>query len=61
MLKKLKSIAGTAILLATFAATTVQARQISADTPKSERVAAQAVAKTPPQSPYFWLVLGVGY
>jgi hypothetical protein len=60
MFKNLTAIAGTAIILATLA-TTVQARQIDADTPRSERVAAQAVAKTQTRSPCFWLVLGVGY
>ena len=61
MFKHMKSIAGAAIILATLATTTVQARQIDADAPKSDRVAAQAVAKAQTQSPYFWLVLGVGY
>jgi hypothetical protein len=59
MLKNLKAIAGTAIILATIATTTVQAKQIETDTPKIERVAKQKLAKA--QAPYFFLVLGVGF
>jgi hypothetical protein len=61
MLKTLKSIAPAAIVVATLATTTVQAKQIDADAPKTERVATQTVAKAQTQAPYFWLVLGVGY
>ena len=61
MLKNLRSIAGAAIILATLATTTVQAKQIETDTPKTERIAAQKLAKAQTQAPYFWLVLGVGY
>jgi hypothetical protein len=60
MFKNLKSIAGAAIILAALA-TSVQARQIDADAPKTERATAQTVTKAQTQSPYFWLVLGVGY
>jgi hypothetical protein len=61
MFKTLKSIAPAAIVVATLATTTVQAKQIDSDAPKAERVAAQTVAKAQTQVPYFWLVLGVGY
>jgi hypothetical protein len=61
MFKNLTSIAGTAIIVATLATTTVQAKQIDADAPKAERVATQTVAKAQTQARYFWLVLGVGY
>jgi hypothetical protein len=61
MLKNLTLIAGAAIILATLATTTVQAKQIETDPPKTERVAAPKVAKAQTQAPYFWLVLGVGY
>jgi hypothetical protein len=60
MLKKLSSIAATAIMIAAITTSTVQAKQIDADTPKTElSVTQQKIAKA--QSPYFWLVLGVGY
>ncbi len=61
MFKNLTAIAGTAIILATLATSTVQARQVETDTPKTERVVTQKVAKAQTQAPYFWLVLGVGY
>lgn len=61
MLKNLTTLAGTAIILATLATTTVQAKQVVTEAPKTEQVVAQQVAKAQPQSPYFWLVLGVGY
>lgn len=61
MLKNLKAIAGTAIIIATLATTTVQARQIETDVPKTEQIVAQRLAKAQTQAPYFWLVLGVGY
>jgi hypothetical protein len=60
MLKNIASIAATAIVVATFATTTVQAKQIVADTPACERVVApQKLAKV--QAPYVFLVLGVAY
>ena len=61
MFKTLKSIAPAAIVVATLASTTVQAKQIDADALKTERAATQTVAKAQTQAPYFWLVLGVGY
>ena len=61
MLNNLRSIAGAAIILATLATTTVQARQIETDKAKIERIAAQKLAKAQTQAPYFWLLLGVGY
>ena len=60
MFTNLKSIAGAAIIIATLATTAVQARQVEADTPKTEAVVSQKLAKAT-QAPYFWLVLGVGY
>ena len=45
MFKNLKSIAGAAIILATLATTTAQAKQVETDTPKTETVASQKVAK----------------
>jgi len=61
MPNNLKSIAGTAIILAMLTVTSVQARQPDADAPKNERGAAQSASKTQTQTPCFWLVLGVGY
>jgi hypothetical protein len=61
MLNNLKSIAGAAIILAAFATTTVHAKQIETDTAKTERIAAQKLAKAQTRAPCFWLVLGVGY
>jgi hypothetical protein len=65
MLKSPMSVAGAVIILATLAATAVQARQIEADTPKTERVVTPKLAKAQIQArthtPCFWLVLGVGY
>jgi hypothetical protein len=46
MLKNITQIAATAIVIAAFAVTTAQAKQIEADTPKCERVAWQKLAKT---------------
>jgi hypothetical protein len=60
-MKSITSLAGAAIILATFATTTVQARQITTDTRKCEQVEAQKLAKAQTQSPYLWLVLGVGF
>ena len=59
MLKSITSVAGAAVILAALATTTVQAKQITTDAQKCEQVEAQKVAKA--QSPYLWLVLGVGY
>jgi hypothetical protein len=65
MLKSPMSIAGACIILATLAATAVQARQIETDTPKTERIATPKLAKAQIQAhthtPCFWLVLGIGY
>ena len=60
MLKSITSLAGAAIILATLATTTVQAKQITTDTQKCEQVEAQKLAKAQTR-PYLWLVLGVGY
>ena len=59
MLKTFTSIATTAMIVATLATTSVQAKQI--DAPKCDQTIAQHVAKAQTASPYFWLVLGVGY
>jgi len=59
MLKSISSLAGAAIILATLATTTVQARQITTDAQKCEQIEAQKAARAQAQS--FWLVLGVGY
>jgi hypothetical protein len=61
MFKTFKSIAGAAIILATIATAAAQAKQIATDTPKTETVVVQKVAKAQTQAPYFWLVLGVGF
>ena len=61
MFKSFATIAGAAILLATLAIATAQAKQVVTDTPKAERVVVQKVAKAQTQAPYFWLVLGVGF
>ena len=67
MLKSITSLAGAAIILAIFATTSVQARQITADTPKVEQLKRPKLAKVqcvPAQStqaPFLWLVLGVGF
>jgi hypothetical protein len=61
MFKSFKSIAGAAIILATIATATAQAKQIVTDAPKTETVVVQKVAKAQIQAPYFWLVLGVGF
>jgi len=61
MLKSITSLAGAAIILATLATTTVQAKQVVTDTRKTEQVDAQTVASAQTQAPCFWLVLGVGY
>jgi hypothetical protein len=67
MLKSITSLAGAAIILAIFATTSVQARQITADTPKAEQCKTQKLAKAPTrqaqttQAPFLWLVLGVGF
>ena len=62
MLKSITSLAGAAIILATFATTTVQARQITTDTPKVEQTEVQKLARAQTvHVPCFWLVLGVGY
>jgi hypothetical protein len=61
MFKSFKSIAGAAIILATIATATAQAKQITTDTPKTETVVVQKVAKAHTQAPYSWLVLGVGF
>ena len=58
MLKSISSLAGAAIILATLATTTVQARQITTDAQKCEQIEAQKAARAQAQ---FWLVLGVGY
>jgi hypothetical protein len=58
-MKSITSLAGAAIILATLATTTVQAKQITTATQKCEQVEAQKLAKT--QAPYVWLVLGVGF
>jgi len=60
MLKSITSLAGAAIILATLATTTVQAKQVTTDAQKCEQIEAQRVARAQAQSP-FWLVLGVGY
>jgi hypothetical protein len=60
MFTNLTSIAGAAIIIATLATTTVQAKQVETDTPKTEAVVSQKLARAIP-APYFWLVLGVGY
>ena len=61
MFKNLKAIAGTAIIVATLATTTVQAKQVvQTDTAKTEQVVQQKFAKAAP-APFYWLVLGVGY
>lgn len=60
MLKNMTQAAAIAIIIATCATTTTQAKQIEATTPKCARaVAPQKLAKV--QTPYVWLVLGVGY
>lgn len=59
MFRNLKSIAGAAIILATLATVTAQAKQVETDMPKTERVVAQKLAKA--QTSYRWLVLGVGF
>ena len=60
MLKNITRIAATAIVIATCATSTVQARQIVADTPTCERaIAPQKLVKA--QAPYVFLVLGVAY
>ena len=62
MLKSITSLAGAAIILATFATTAVQAKQITTDTRKIEQTEMQKVAKAQTtQAPCLWLVLGVGY
>ena len=61
MFKSIKAIAGAAIILATIATASAQARQIEADTQKIQRTEKQTVAKAQTKAPYFWLVLGVGY
>jgi hypothetical protein len=61
MFKSFKSIAGAAIVLATIATASAQARQIETEAPKTERIEKQTVAKAQTQAPYVWLVLGVGY
>jgi hypothetical protein len=61
MFKSFATIAGAAIMLATIAIASAQAKQIVTDAPKIERVVAQKVAKAHTQAPYFWLVLGVGF
>jgi hypothetical protein len=61
-MKSITSLAGAAIILATLATTTtVQAKQIATATQKCEQVEAQKLAKAQTQSPYLWLVLGVGF
>jgi hypothetical protein len=60
MLKTFKSIAGAAIILATIS--TVSARaMVATEAPKVERIEKQTVAKAQTQTPFVWLVLGVGF
>ena len=61
MFKSIKSIAGAAIILATVATASAQAKQIETDAQKIERIEKQTVARTQAPAPYFWLVLGVGF
>jgi hypothetical protein len=55
MFKSFKSIAGAAIILATIATVSAQARQIETETPRAETVQKQKAQS------YVWLVLGVGF
>ena len=61
MFKRFTSIAGAAIILATIATASAQAKQTETEAPKIERVEKQTVAKAQTPAPYFWLVLGVGF
>jgi len=61
MFKSFATIAGAAIMLATIAIASAQAKQVVTDAPKTETIVVQKVAKAQTQAPYFWLVLGVGY
>ncbi len=60
MFTNLKPVAAAAVVLATLAITTAQAKQVEADAPKTRTAVAQKLSKVTP-APYYWLVLGVGY